>query len=215
MCGRYSLGEFSDIQLRFLLDGLSMAVPKRFNIAPSEIAPVVLRNSPNHLEMIAWGVMPRWAKEKPGARLLINARAETVADAKTFSRAFRTRRVIVPATGWYEWKSTSSGKQPYYFRRSDGELIGFAGLLLDGADGPGFIIITTEPNALAAEVHNRMPAILDRQDEDAWLDPDLDDPQALLPMLRPYDEDQMVAFPVSRRVNRAGIDDPALVQPVA
>ncbi|GIW08843.1 MAG: DUF159 family protein [Dehalococcoidia bacterium] len=215
MCGRYSLGEFSEIQLRFLLDGLSMAVPKRFNIAPSELAPVVLRNSPNRLEMMVWGVLPTWAKEKPSGRLLINARAETVAEARTFARAFRTRRVLVPASGWYEWKATPTGKQPYYFRRKDKELMGFAGLALEGAEGPGFVIITTAASPLASLVHNRMPAVLHPDDEDSWLDPANSDSASLLPLLRPFDDELLTCYPVSRMVNRAGIDDPRMVEPIS
>jgi putative SOS response-associated peptidase YedK len=214
MCGRYSLAETSTLQLRFSIEGPAVAAPKRFNIAPSERAPVVLRNSPNRLELMVWGILPAWAQEKPGGRLLINARAESVADARTFSRAFRTRRVLVPASGWYEWKATPTGKQPYYFRRKDKDLLGFAGLVVDGAEGPGYVIITTAASPLAREVHGRMPAVLHPEDEDAWLDPANDDPARLLPLLRPFDDDLLTCYPVSRLVNRAGIDDPTMIEPL-
>jgi len=214
MCGRYALVEVSGLQLRFSIEGPTIEVPKRFNIAPAERAPVVLRASPNRLELMIWGIVPAWAQEKPGARRLINARAESVADTRTFSRAFRTRRVLVPASGWYEWKSTPAGKQPYYFRRKDEELMSFAGLALDGADGPGFVIITTAASPLASEVHNRMPAVLHRDDEDAWLDPANDDPASLLPLLRPSDDTNLTCYPVSRLVNRAGLDDPTMIKPL-
>lgn len=215
MCGRYALVDVSELQQRFSLESLRTPASRRFNIAPSERAPVIVRDSPNRLELMVWGILPRWAKEMPGARLLINARAETVAEAPAFSHAFRTRRLLVPASGWYEWRATPAGKQPYYFRRRDGGLLAFAGLALDGANGSGYVIITTAATALVSSVHNRMPAVLAPEDEDPWLDPRTRDPEALVSLLRPYDDEWLTCYPVSRLVNRAGVDDPRMVEPLA
>ncbi|MCL6647489.1 MAG: SOS response-associated peptidase [Chloroflexi bacterium] len=215
MCGRYTLVNLTALPRRFRLDALPPALPQRFNIAPSEQAPVVLRQSPNRLALMPWGVLPRWAmEEKAGGRRLINARAETVAQAKTFAFSLRRRRLIVPASGWYEWQSTTRGRQPYYFRRRDGDLLGFAGLAVSGADGEGYVIITVPANELAARIHPRMPAVLDPAEEDHWLDPTCRETSALLALLRPCPPETLSCYPVSRRVNHPGIDDPHLIEPI-
>ncbi|MCS6800497.1 MAG: SOS response-associated peptidase [Chloroflexota bacterium] len=214
MCGRYTLTAVSQLRGRFSLDDMPAHLPQRFNIAPSEPAPIISRAGRNQLEILQWGIQPRWAKERAGGRLLINARAESVADSRLFAPALRARRVIVPATGWYEWKETPAGKQPYYFRRKDGELVGFAGLALEEPEERGFVIITTEAPPHLRQVHDRMPAVLHREDEDPWLDRHNREPADVLPLLRPYDEELLVWYPVSRMVNRSGYDDPRMIEPL-
>jgi putative SOS response-associated peptidase YedK len=215
MCGRYALADLTDLQLRFHLEDQAMKVPKRFNIAPTQLAAVVRRNSPNRLDVLRWGLTPPWMKTK--SRSLINARSETVATSRAFKPLLRRYRVIVPASGWYEWKKMPKGpKQPHYFRRKDERLLGFAGLVMSDELGEAFVIITTAANDLAAEVHDRMPAILDEDDaEDLWLDPDVSDLNALHSLLGPYPEELLVGYPVSRLVNKAGFDDAAMVEPIA
>jgi len=190
-----------------------------FNVTPGMAMPVVISQSPNHLELMEWGFLPRWAKDPKDVRRPINARAETVATSRMFGSAFRSQRCLVPARGFYEWQQTSARKQPYWIQLQGNELFAFAGLWDAWADRQGreirtYTIITTEPNALMAPIHHRMPAILRREDEEHWLNPDQTEGERLLPLLRPYPASEMAAWPVSTAVNNPRNDSPALVASV-
>jgi putative SOS response-associated peptidase YedK len=215
MCERYALVEVSDLEQRFALKRLPAPPLRRYNIARSEVAPVIVRRGSNELDLMYWGVLPSWEVSKRAPSRLRHARAERVATAPTFAEAFLTRRLIVPASGWYEWKNTPVGTQPYYFRRKDGALMGFAGLELDGVDGSGYVIITTAASALVSEVYHRMPAVLHPEDEDTWLDPETRDPELLLSLLRPFDDDLLTFYRVSYMVDTIGVEDPRLIEPLA
>ena len=222
MCGRYTLKaggqELSD------LFGLSEEpkIEPRYNIAPTQQIAVVLENASNGgraLEMMHWGLIPSWAKDPSIGSRMINARAETVSDKPSYRSAFKRRRCLIVADGFYEWKKTEDGKQPYYLRLGSGGPFGFAGLwegwsMEGGEETRSATIITTEPNEVAAEVHNRMPVILPPDMYDAWLEPENDDREELLSMLAPYPAEEMEAYPVSKRVNRPANDEPGVLEPV-
>ncbi len=220
MCGRYTLVEVDGLQRRFALEAPLPEVPARYNVAPTQTMPVVTRHSPNHLELMRWGLIPSWAKDPTVGNRMINARAETVAERPAYKRALERRRCLIPASGFYEWKQTEHGKVPYYIHLTDEPLFAFAGLY-ENWKAPdetwvrSYTIITTSANDLMAPLHNRMPVILDREDEDLWLDPDATEPERLLPLLRPYPARRMAAYPVSRAVNSPTNDSPTLITPEA
>jgi putative SOS response-associated peptidase YedK len=215
MCGRFSqFKEFREIRLRFDPDGLgadwdeSLFLQPRYNIAPSQIVLVVMSDGAKRLRPMIWGLVPAWAKDRTIGQKMINARAETLAEKPSFKRLLFTRRLIVPATGFYEWAKEGKRKVPMHFKLRNDDVFGFAGLWdrWKSLDGPGrdfesFTIVTTTPNELLATVHPRMPAILKRDDEERWLDPELKDAAALLSMLRPYPAGEMEGYEVSRAVN--------------
>lgn len=219
MCGRYTLRiAMSDLAESFALEGQLPPFGPSYNVAPSrEIPAIVGTDGRRSVELLTWGLVPHWSREfDPGP---INARAETVAERPSFRRAFSERRVLIPADGYYEWKKTSGPKQPYYFTVQGGEPFAFAGIssLWVGSEGEAFgscAIITTTPNELAAEVHHRMPVILESRDWDAWLDP-TSDKQDMLSLLNPYPSAEMETYRVDTQVNRPTNDDPSCVEPVS
>ncbi len=219
MCGRYVLAEINALASRFGVAGDLPSVAPRYNVAPTQVMPVVVKHSPNSLVLMRWGLAPSWAKEGKTEPTLINARAETLAQKPTFRRLLASQRCLVPASGFYEWKQTETGKIPHYIALKDEPLFGFAGLYDRWTDDQGteilsYTIITTAPNDLMASIHNRMPAILGRDEEEFWLNPDETEAGRLLPLLRPYPADKMKATPVSRAVNNVRNDGPGLVQAV-
>src|ERR1044071_1625887 len=165
MCGRYVLADIAALAARFDLAMDPSAVAARYNVAPTQTMPVVVKQSPNRLVMMRWGLVPSWAKDGKTEQLMINARAETLAQKRTFSKLLTTQRCLVPASGFYEWQQTSGGKVPHYISLQDESLLAFAGLYDRWTDNQGtevfsYTIITTEPNTLMSSIHNRMPAIL-------------------------------------------------------
>ncbi|MEI6477577.1 MAG: SOS response-associated peptidase family protein [bacterium] len=175
-------------------------------------------NSPNRLELMKWGLVPVWASDEKIGYKMINARAETVHEKNSFKKSFEKRRCLVPITGYYEWKKVGSGKQPYYFRLREEEYFALAGLTAEWHNKEGkelqtYTIITTAPNPLAAEVHDRMPVILHRKDEAVWLDPEA--PLAhLQSLLIPYEAKSMESYPVSEQVGNPRNNTAALISPV-
>ena len=156
-----------------------------------------------------WDLVPSWAKDPKIGNKLINARAETIATKPAFRSAFKSRRCLIPATGFYEWKKLPGGKkQPYHIEYGDGLPFAFAGLwetwLGDGAQPiESCTIVTGEPNELVRDVHDRMPVILQDEDYDRWLDPKQKDPAALESLLVPYPADRLRLYPISTAVNNA------------
>jgi len=224
MCGRFTLTELEPDVLTeiFTLEGDVPALSPRYNIAPTQPVATVIRDAKsntNRLEIMRWGLVPSWAKDiKMGSRM-INARGETVHEKPSFRSAFKRRRCLVVADGFYEWQKLSDGsKQPLYITLKDDGPFAFAGLWefwTDRDSGSELItctIITTTPNDFMSTIHNRMPVILPRAEYDRWLDPDQEDPAALLPLLRPYPDDMMTAWPVSKRVNSPSNDDEGLLE---
>ncbi len=204
MCGRYTLANPEDLHERFETTNALDDLTPHYNIAPGQAMPVVTRNSPNRLEIMRWGLVPVWATDIRIGYRMINARAETVREKPAFRSSFKSRRCLVPISGYYEWKKEGANKQPYYYRLKKEALITLAGLTAQWYDDHGnelqtFTIITTAANSLASEVHDRMPVILTKKDEDIWLDPLTPLPVAEQ-LLKPFDPDRMESFPVSSDV---------------
>jgi putative SOS response-associated peptidase YedK len=197
----------------FRLNSLPPMTP-RFNVAPTQEVGVV-RQPAGQREFVwmHWGLVPRWAKDPKIGSQMINARAETAADKPAFRDAFKRRRCLVVADGFYEWQKTGGKtKQPYYIHMKDGRPFGFAGLWERWGELESCTILTTSPNDLCAPVHDRMPVILGPADYDRWLDPEVSDPAALAPLLDCYPADEMVAEPVSTHVNRVANNDEKCIE---
>jgi len=230
MCGRYTL-HHNQLELfeRFEIDpesepDVEIASP-RYNIAPSQIVPVI-RQIPQgqagdrEIAGCKWGLIPYWARDPAIGNKLINAKSETLAEKPSFKHALVKRRCLIPADGFYEWqKKGKAPSQPMYVRRRDGGLFAFAGPWEDwkASDGKRLqtcTIITTEPNELISKFHHRMAVILKPEEEAIWLD--MKNSQFdVLPLLRPYDGNDMEAFPVSRAVNSPAVDDSSLIEPLS
>jgi putative SOS response-associated peptidase YedK len=220
MCGRYGFVPGKNFDERFQVEHQQETLLPSYNVAPGATMPVVVRNSPNRVELMKWGLIPFWAKDPKNSYKTINARAETVATSPVFREALKRRRCLVPASGFYEWQQTERGKLPYFIHLKDIELFAFAGLYDVWQDAEGnelrtYTIITTTPNELVQPIHNRMPVILHPDDEAMWIDPKMNDTAALRALLQPFPNALMEAYPVSRAVNTAAIDTPALIEPVA
>lgn len=210
MCGRYTLTyDIRDIAKAFhLAVAPSVQAEPRYNIAPTQNVVAVLEedNQPQ-LELLRWGLIPSWAKEESVGSKMINARSETLAEKPSFKRLLHSRRCLIVADGFYEWKQEQRGpKTPMYITLKDHELFTFAGLwdAWKSPDGRSFrtcTIITTHSNELIAPIHDRMPVILPEDARQEWLDPKLRDEHILLPLLVPYAADAMSVRPVSRLVN--------------
>jgi putative SOS response-associated peptidase YedK len=170
--------------------------------------------------MLRWGLVPPWAEDQKIGNRLINARAETAAGKPSFRAAFKRRRCLVPADGFYEWQKVGRAKQPYYIRLKDGAPFAFAGLWehWQGADGEiieSCTLLTTEANDLMRPIHERMPVMLKPEDFGRWLDRDAPAGKALAALLCPYPAEAMTAYPVSAHVNNPRNDGPACVAPAA
>ena len=215
MCGRFSLtANLTTVAQRFGVrtpTAESAAWSPRYNIAPTKTVVVVGDDGARYLTEMRWGLVPSWAKDPAIGNRMINARAETVATKPAFRVALRKRRCLVVADGFYEWEKRDRTKQPFYIVLKSREPFGFAGLWEtwtspDGEEIRTCTIITTEANELLKEIHDRMPVILVRETEVIWLDPTIQDPARLLPLLRPYPAEEMEAYPVSTRVNNPSHD---------
>ena len=216
MCGRYRL----TAKERYLRDhfGLDEDPPwqPRWNIAPTQPIATVRQHpaKPRRIfGIMRWGLVPYWAKDQSFGLKTINAMSETAAEKPAFRDALKRRRCLIPADGFYEWKKTRpKEKQAYNFDLATGSVFAFAGLWDRWRDPNNNVletctILTTRPNSLVADVHDRMPAILDPADYERWLDPGIINPQMILDCLKPFDASLMRKYPVSPRVNRPENDD--------
>ena len=222
MCGRFTLtADPSDLQEAFYWVNFGNTdFSPRYNIAPTQGVPVVTNKGENKLDFFTWGLVPFWAKDPSIGSRMINARSETLAEKPSFRNAFKRRRCLVLADGFYEWQKIpeSKTKIPTYIRMKDGKAFAFAGLWEnwhspDGSQILSTTIITTQPNELLKPIHNRMPVILPEEAYDAWLTPGEADPQTLTPLLGPFDANLMEAYPVSRLVNNPRNDTPDCIRP--
>lgn len=223
MCGRFSLGTpATTLAAQFELFEVPAWVP-RYNIAPTQQAPTVVRatlHPARQFTLHRWGLIPPWAKDPGIGSQLINARAETVATKPAFRKAFRERRCLILADGFYEWQRLRRHKQPFYIRMRDGWPFAFAGLRehWEGSEGVAIdscTILTTTANELVGTLHERMPVILTPEDFGLWLDPGVQEIERLQSLLRPYSSEEMTAYPVSTRVNNPTNDSPECVEPAA
>jgi len=221
MCGRYtSTAAFDELALRFgitIESGTKEELTARYNVAPTQLVPIIRASEKGRrLTMAKWGFRPAWVKSSTLAP--INARAESVATTQLFSAAVRDGRCLIPATGFYEWMPVAGQKrkQPFFVRLKGGGPFGFAGLWTPPAAAdapPTCAIITTAANELLAPIHDRMPVILDPDDEALWLDPRPIAPVKVLPCLRPFPSERMEAIPVSALVSSPGNEGPELIEP--
>lgn len=224
MCGRYSLTTPIEGVQRVFRFVERPNLPPRYNIAPTQEVPVVRlgEDGARHLVFLRWGLIPFWADDPAIGSRLINARAESAADKPAFRAAFARRRCLIAADGFYEWRKPArkgERKQPYRVTLGDGRPFAFAGLWerWGGREDEDAVesctILTTEANALVRRLHDRMPVILPPEAFDAWLDP-ASGKDAARDLLGPYPADDMVATPVSPRVNNVANDEPAVIEPV-
>ena len=219
MCGRYTLATpVGRLAEEFAFDSSSKDFRTSYNVAPTQQVPAVLaEGGARRLEMLRWGLVPSWADDPGIGARMINARSETAPEKPSFRSAFRRRRCLIPADGFYEWKRENGGKQPYYFHMREGRPFAFAGLWENwNKDGEirSCTILTTTANDVVEEVHERMPVILPRDHYDAWLDPEAEG-EEVAGLLVPYPGDDLEAYPVSRFVNSPGNDDPRCIEPAA
>jgi putative SOS response-associated peptidase YedK len=221
MCGRYTLASPTErLAEEFGVDASSIELSPNYNVAPTQgVAAVLEEAGQRRLEVLRWGLIPPWADDPGIGSRMINARSETAPGKPSFRRAFRERRCLIPADGFYEWQRTNGAKQPYYIHMEDGRPFAFAGLWESWSKGgEGEVrtctILTTGANALVGEVHDRMPVILAHDAYDVWLDP-ASERDELTGLLAPYPEDEMEAYPVSRFVNSPSNNDPRCIEPAA
>jgi putative SOS response-associated peptidase YedK len=224
MCGRFTLTT-SVRDLAKLFQATPAASPEiqpHYNIPPS-VPILAVRQLPGdrqrQLVALRWGLIPSWATDASIGNRLINARAESAADKPSFRDAFHKRRCLVLADGFFEWKKQGGKRQPYLIRMSDGKPFAFAGLWErwqppEDAPVETCTILTTNANDLVRPLHDRMPAILEPQGYDRWLNPEVHDPKTLTPLLHSFPAEQMTAYPVSSLVNSPRHDDPKCVEAV-
>ena len=223
MCGRYRLtAKERYLRDHFGVDG-DLSWAPRWNIAPTQQVPVVRqdRKEPQRtFALLRWGLIPFWAKDASIGFKTINAMSETASEKPAFRDAMKLRRCLIPADSFYEWQRVGNKqKQPYSFGMIDDSLFAFAGLW-ESWRGPAgeivetFTILTSKPNPLVSDVHDRMPAILKAEDYDLWLDPGVKDATFVSECLKPFDARLMKKYPVSTRVNRADNDDPECAREV-
>jgi len=220
MCGRYDLQATSeDLLEAFRLLRTPSDFSPRYNIAPTQgVIAVRGAEGANEAVLLRWGLIPFWAKDAKIAARMINARAETIQEKPAFRTAFRRRRCLVPASGFFEWKaSVNRSKQPFRIHHRDDQLLAFAGLWESWKNAETAIesctIITTDANELMRPIHDRMPVILRKTDWDAWLNPE-SSPDSLSDLLIPFGGDDLVAEPVSTVVNSVRNDSPECVKSV-
>ena len=225
MCGRFTLRTPAHrLAEAFGVDALPNLAP-RYNIAPTQDVVAIRRGDDGReLAMLRWGLIPGWAKDPAIGARMINARAETVAEKPSFRAAFRQRRCLIAADGFYEWRKTAEApkapKQPYYIRLESDAPFAIAGLWERWRDPAGATVesctlITTVANRELASIHHRMPVILAPADYDAWLEPRPASAAALHDLLRPYPGAAMTAIPIGRHVNNVRNDDPACIEALA
>jgi putative SOS response-associated peptidase YedK len=218
MCGRFTLRTPAADLIEIFEVARSFELTPRYNIAPTQ--PVALiREGAGGREVVQarWGLLPSWSDASSGPPL-INARSETAADRPAFRNAFRRRRCLIPADGFYEWRTAEDSKQPFLITVRDERPFAFAGLwercrAPDNSTVESCTILTTDANNRLKDLHDRMPVILLPEHYGPWLDLQIDDPEALQSLLKPYPGDEISVRPVSRRVNSARHDDPACILP--
>jgi putative SOS response-associated peptidase YedK len=208
MCGRYTLTKTGNtIQSHFAFMAENIAHKQRYNIAPTQTAPVVMiRENKRECLLMRWGLVPSWAKDEKFGSRMINARAETIREKPSFKDSFKTKRCLVPTDGFIEWENIGGEKRPHYITLQNKGLFAFAGIWSEWKKGGGllstFSIITTHCNSLVQPIHPRMPVILSHEDYDTWLDAS-SETNALQSLLTPFSSDRMQRMKISRAINSA------------
>jgi len=219
MCGRFVITS-SPEALRQLFGYLELPnFPPRCNISPTQPIPVVISENGRHFRLMRWGLWPAWVEDPGKFTLLINARAETVKEKPAFKNAIRRRRCLIPADGYYEWRSFEGTKRPYFIYRRDGGPIGFAGVAEtwvgpNGEEVDTVAIVTTSASADLAVLHHRAPVTINVDDFEFWLDCRSDDADAVTPLMRAPEEGEFAWHEISARVNHVANDDAQLILPI-
>jgi putative SOS response-associated peptidase YedK len=222
MCGRFEIHAALEIIGRiFAIAPADVSINYRpsYNAAPTNDVPVILQNGKRRLVLCRWGFIPSWSREEKTAFALINARAETVAEKPAFSQAFRRQRCIVIADGFYEWRKSGKTRTPQHIHLKSMQPMGLAGLYNFWTSPEGerictCTIIVTDANELIAPIHDRMPVILNPDEYDRWLDPGLQEAEALQPLLKPYPSEELELHEVSSKVNSPKNNSPDLILPI-
>lgn len=207
MCGRFTQTQsVPKIMQEFAVAQVSCDLGPSYNIAPTQKVAVIITDEVKQLVPVRWGLIPSWAKDTFVGSKMINARAETITEKASYRNAFKKRRCLVVADGFYEWQNLGGTKRPVYIRLKTGKPFGFAGLyeVWNSPEGEAITtctIITTDANEIMKPIHERMPVIIPKQDEDTWLDAATQDQSLLHNLLKPYPAEEMEAYPVSKRVN--------------
>lgn len=219
MCGRFSFSPLAKIiEDRFDVKVDPSQYKPRYNCAPSQNLAVISNNNPEKLSFYRWGLIPFWAKDRKIGNKMINAKAETITEKASFKNSFKRKRCLVLSDGFYEWKKINSkDKVPYRIKMYDDSLFAMAGLWDSWKDEGGelinsFTIITTSPNKLMENIHQRMPVILEKKDEKTWINED--DTNVLQSLLKPFPAGHMTAYPISKLVNSPANDSPEIMNPV-
>jgi putative SOS response-associated peptidase YedK len=216
MCGRYRLSRTEKQIAEHFEIAEEIEWSPRYNIAPAQPVAVVRQNPERPVRQFSkmrWGLIPFWAKDANIGYKLINTRAETVAEKPAFRESFKIRRCLIPGDGFYEWKKVGKSKQPFHFGMRDNSIFAFAGIWDRWKNPQGEVIetcsiLTTTPNLLCADVHDRMPVILPVGHYDLWLDPGFKGTDDLKELLHPFEAKLMKRYPVNTRVNLVRNDDP-------
>ena len=216
MCNRYRLTHSKQyLADRFQATGDEIEERPRYNIAPTQAVLTVRKEQGRkvrHFSTMRWGLIPSWAKDMTIGTKTLNARSETITTTPAFRDSILTKRCLIPADGFYEWRKMGSVKQPYCFEVGEGEVFALAGLWDQWTSPDGEIIesctiLTTTPNSLVADLHDRMPVIVPPDKYDLWLDPDVTDIKVIRDILKPYDAKLMRLYPVNRKLNNSNNDD--------
>ncbi|MBM7645894.1 putative SOS response-associated peptidase YedK [Scopulibacillus daqui] len=220
MCGRFTfVHELNDLFAYYNIAQIDLPFDKRYNIAPSQnVLAVVNDGNNNRIGYLKWGLIPAWTKDPKAGYKMINARAETIDEKPAYRRLLKRRRCIIPADSFFEWRKANDKKIPMRIKMKDDSIFSFAGLW-DRWENNGQMIqsctiITTAPNDLMKNIHDRMPAILSKDAESAWLDRSIDDEDCLKSLLTPYDANQMEAYEVSTLVNSPKNDVEEVIEKV-
>lgn len=196
--------------------------PPRYNIAPTQGVPCIYRDAETETPVVdihRWGLVPFWADDIAIGNRMINARSETAAEKPSFRAAFKRRRCLIPASGYYEWKREGGVKQPYYIHPPDDAVVHFAGLWEENTKATGepvrtCTILTTRANSVTGRVHDRMPVIIEPDDQPKWVDPTFDDRDELQALMEPAVEEAFDLHPVDRRVGSPKNDDARMIEPI-
>ena len=223
MCNRYRLTHSKQyLSDRFQATGDEIEDRPRYNIAPTQPVLIVRKEQGKkirHFTTMRWGLIPSWAKDMSIGTKTLNARSETVTTKPAFRDSILAKRCLIPADGFYEWRKMGSVKQPYCFEVGEGEVFALAGLWDQWTSPDGEVIesctiLTTTPNSLVADLHDRMPVIVPSDKYELWLDPDVTDFKAIRDILKPYDATAMRLYPVNRKLNNSNNDDAESASPV-
>lgn len=219
MCGRYGLFTKDGIVERYNISNHEIEIPLNYNNAPGMTSFVVTRNSPNKGELMGWGLVPPWLKDIRQRFSMINAKAETVAEKPAYRNNFKNKRCLVPFNCFYEWKGEGKTKTPFLFHDKKEKYLSFAGLYEIAHDAEGkeirsFTIITTAANKLMHGVHERMPVILTREEEEVWLEKD-STPEQLTKLLDGFQSKTFESYEISKDVGNASNNFPSIIEPVA